>query len=1173
MPNIGTLTVQLVAQAEQFERTMRGAQRTMEATAKHFARTAKQMERLGKDWMMRLTAPLALAGGGALKLAADMEQTRIAFTNMLGSAQAAQDFLDRLAKFAEKTPFEYTDLVQQARRLMAFGWAAEEVIPTLTAVGDAVAAMGGNAEMIERVTTALGQMRAKQRVSAEEMMQLTEAGIPAWDMLAAAVGKSVPEVMKLAEKGLIPANAAIAALLRAMEQRWGGLMAQQMDTVSGATSNLMDVLKRLGWTLGEAIDRTFRLRQRIQWLTGVVSSAADALARMNPVLRSAIIWLGLAAALAGPVIFGLGTMARFMSVAATGMAVLSFWASRIVKAFAAWRSGTASLIGALASGLGTWRLVALGIGAVVAITVLAATHWRQLAAFAHAAWATVGAAALYGASLVVRGVGLILAGIGAIIPAVRGAAQAVLGLADSLKGAAAQSWASAQSALQMARTGQQAQNNQNALAKAGKNAAKAQEQVAEGINKAAEAAADNIQSFDQVHQIQEEMAKSPAATMPEMPAFDMAGVVPGIGGIGAALGEQLAGVADAAAAAWNRLKQAMEPVNRAVEWIRTNWPTIGPIVEGIAGLITVLLIPALIKTGVEAMIAGGKVLASWAMQAAGAVVHGATMVGQLVLAGAKWAWLGIQAMLNAGKVVLAWAMQGWQAVASVAVQVAQFVILGAKWVWMGVVALANAARMAAAWFVALGPVGWVLAIITLVATVVALNWERVKAVTLQVWSAVTAWLSAVWAQIGAWVSEAWARIAATIAGWWQSVLGVTQGIWSAIAGWLSAAWSQIAAWASAVWSGLATTISAWWQSIWTATVEVWSAVASWLSAAWASLVALATAVWTWLAEWIAGAWTAIRDVTAAVWQAISGFLSGLWQAISATAQAVWSAITQCVAAKWDEIRAGTTAIWQAVASWLSGLWQGILSTASSTWQSIVTWVSTKWAELQAGTQAVWTAVTTWLSSVWQSLMVTVSSTWQTISQTISNWWDRTVSATRNAWDGLKQWLGGLWDRLVQSAAEFGRRVMEAFKNAIGSIRLPIPSISISWREGPLGIDIPSLHIGVNWRALRDLIPWLAEGGIIDRPTIVGVGERGPEAVVPLGRTELAQEIAQAVAQAAYAAIRDAFRIEVARGRTGTGQQEIVLRLNDRTLARALMPALIAEAQRTGLPIIVRPQGA
>jgi tape measure domain-containing protein len=188
-------------------------------------------------------AALAAVGvliGQGIAMNAAAEQTQAAFTTLLGSAEKAQSFLDDLRDFAASTPFEFPELADSAKKLLAMGFAAEDIIPMMTSIGDAVGALGGGSAEIDRVTMALGQMRAKGKVSAEEMMQLAELGIPAWQMLADSMGLSTAEVMKLAEQGKITADTAIPALINGMNQAFGGAMQTQAMTFNGLLSTLKD---------------------------------------------------------------------------------------------------------------------------------------------------------------------------------------------------------------------------------------------------------------------------------------------------------------------------------------------------------------------------------------------------------------------------------------------------------------------------------------------------------------------------------------------------------------------------------------------------------------------------------------------------------------------------------------------------------------------------------------------------------------------------------------------------------------------------------------------------------------------------------------------------------------------------------------------------------------------
>lgn len=176
----------------------------------------------------------------------DMRQkATIAFSTMLGSNTKANAFLDQLQAFAAKTPFNFSGLVQSSQRLLAMGFSAKQILPTLTAVGDASAAMGGDPEVMNRTIIALGQIQAKGKLASQEMMQLTENGIPAWQLLADKIGVSVPEAMALVEKRAVSSSVAVAALTEGMEKRYGGMMEKQSHTFSGLLSNLQDTFQQI----------------------------------------------------------------------------------------------------------------------------------------------------------------------------------------------------------------------------------------------------------------------------------------------------------------------------------------------------------------------------------------------------------------------------------------------------------------------------------------------------------------------------------------------------------------------------------------------------------------------------------------------------------------------------------------------------------------------------------------------------------------------------------------------------------------------------------------------------------------------------------------------------------------------------------------------------------------
>lgn len=113
---------------------------------------------------------------GFVALGFEAQKMRISFQSMLKDADAGAKLYREIVEFANATPFG-EGAAKSARLLVAMGFEAQKIIPTLHAVGDAVAAAGGGDEALQSVARALGQMNAKGKISAEEMNQLAEQGI------------------------------------------------------------------------------------------------------------------------------------------------------------------------------------------------------------------------------------------------------------------------------------------------------------------------------------------------------------------------------------------------------------------------------------------------------------------------------------------------------------------------------------------------------------------------------------------------------------------------------------------------------------------------------------------------------------------------------------------------------------------------------------------------------------------------------------------------------------------------------------------------------------------------------------------------------------------------------------------------------------------------------------
>ncbi len=180
----------------------------------------------------------------AMESIADMETVSIAMTNMTGSAETAQNILSQIGQLAVVSPYTFSTLEQAGQQLIALGFSAEQVVPTLTAVGDAVAATGGDQSNYTAVIKDLGQMQSLGKVTSRVMSGLAMNSIDAWQMLADYLGVSVSEARDEVTQGAIDADTGITAILSGMEGRYGGMMKVASGTVTGILSNMVDAVQK-----------------------------------------------------------------------------------------------------------------------------------------------------------------------------------------------------------------------------------------------------------------------------------------------------------------------------------------------------------------------------------------------------------------------------------------------------------------------------------------------------------------------------------------------------------------------------------------------------------------------------------------------------------------------------------------------------------------------------------------------------------------------------------------------------------------------------------------------------------------------------------------------------------------------------------------------------------------
>lgn len=209
---------------------------------------------------------------------ARLEQTKVAFTTMLWSAEEADALLRDLTDFASKTPFEINWIRDTAKQLLAFGFTSKEIIPTLKALGDVSA---GLSVPIEQVAYAYGQVRVANQLYWTELRQFTNAWVPLLAELAKMFGVTETAVKKMVEQGKVWFKD-VEQAFKNMSWEWGkfeNLMDKQSKTVSWAWSNFKDTLTKTAEAMGIKLMPT--IARAIDWLAKMTSSIWDTLTWAN----------------------------------------------------------------------------------------------------------------------------------------------------------------------------------------------------------------------------------------------------------------------------------------------------------------------------------------------------------------------------------------------------------------------------------------------------------------------------------------------------------------------------------------------------------------------------------------------------------------------------------------------------------------------------------------------------------------------------------------------------------------------------------------------------------------------------------------------------------------------------------------------------------------------------
>lgn len=356
-----------------------------------------------------------------LQMASNMEQTEAQFTTMLKDVGAARALLGDLQEFAASTPFEFPELADAGRMLLAFGSSAGNVKNELRAIGDISSAIGAP---IGEIAEIYGKARVQGRLFAEDINQLTGRGIPVIQELAKQFGVTDQEVKKLVEDGQVSFTNLEQAFrdLTTGTGKFAGGMETASKTMAGLLSTLRDNIGAALRPFGEALLPV--AKQAVGVIGGIVAKFGEwAKANKQIVVPIAaalagVVAIGGAAMTAGVALIGLGSaIGAVGTVAGAVSTVVGLVTAPVLGTIAAVAAGIAYLgvqfvrvteaAGLLRPALAyiwdgfktLWGIASQTLGGIAG-----ALSSGQFGKAAEIAWAGVHLATLQGGQLILRGV-------------------------------------------------------------------------------------------------------------------------------------------------------------------------------------------------------------------------------------------------------------------------------------------------------------------------------------------------------------------------------------------------------------------------------------------------------------------------------------------------------------------------------------------------------------------------------------------------------------------------------------------------------------------------------------------------------------------------------------------------------------------------------------------------
>jgi tape measure domain-containing protein len=167
---------------------------------------------------------------------ANLQQMETSFTALTGSAEKADAILRNIQ--AQKWNLPLQNIEDMTQGMLAVGMSGQQAVNSVRAVNDAASVLGIGASGANTISNALDKMILTGKVSALTIRPIVAQHVDAWGILANYLNTTIPKAQDMVKKGAISSAEAVLALTEGMTAKYSKGALEQLNTITGAFTNL-----------------------------------------------------------------------------------------------------------------------------------------------------------------------------------------------------------------------------------------------------------------------------------------------------------------------------------------------------------------------------------------------------------------------------------------------------------------------------------------------------------------------------------------------------------------------------------------------------------------------------------------------------------------------------------------------------------------------------------------------------------------------------------------------------------------------------------------------------------------------------------------------------------------------------------------------------------------------